>query len=114
VSLVERRVMERRTAGRFLQRQRATELLLLQMRELVAEHGGRLVVVLLEIDDASRDRYATLFYLRGVEAIDCSLSLEPATRVENEGHPNEIAHAHWADCIEAHAAPRQPKRGQPE
>ena len=108
VALVERRVMERRSAGRFSQRQRATELLLLEMHERVAEYGGRLVVVLLEMDDDSRERYVSLFEKHGVESIDCSISLGPDTRVENEGHPNGKAHVRWADCIEAHAVDEMP------
>jgi hypothetical protein len=81
------------------QARRATEALLLEMRDLTARHGAGLAVVVLLSPEEPKAHYLRFMRAQGIRVLDCSLQLTPARRVPGEIHPNGATHTAYADCI---------------
>lgn len=101
VNFLEESYMRRKVPERTAQAQAVTDQLLLEMAELCRRHGVKFGMLLLLADDAMRDHYVRLLREHDVELIDCARPLTPDKKVPGDGHPNELLHAEWADCIAA-------------
>jgi hypothetical protein len=84
------------------QREEVTARLVEQMQVEAAHAGSPLLVVALHLFDTEREFYLPRFRARGIQSIDCHFRemTDAKYSVPGEGHPNGLAHARWADCIE--------------
>ncbi len=108
LTLLESSYMKSRTRGRFSSRRAVTEALLLQMHRACRNYGARFVVVLLQVDEPTKEHYVDVLADRGVPFIDCALELSDEMTVPNEGHPNGRANDRWAACIRDAVEPGLP------
>ena len=63
---------------------------------------ARLLVAILYGDDDEIDRYVDDWRRHAIAHVDCRVPgdpWQPGLRVGGTGHPNAIAHAHWARCL---------------
>lgn len=85
-----------------------TRALLLEMAGTARRAGGHLLVAGLSWNPAARDSYTAFLKAARIPVVDCD---DPriATRAwrarGGTGHPNELAHSHWAECIARRLAP---------
>jgi hypothetical protein len=93
---------QRRLSGRDALVVPATRRLLSLMRERVEQAGSRLLVAVL--DNSQRPNlYGRFMGKQRIPYVDCTypepVLATPRLRVGGTGHPNQIPHAYWADCI---------------
>lgn len=102
VSFLHSVFLRRQLDGRDGQRIPVTLALLREMDALVRRHGGRFLVAVLW-DDPEAQQYQGFLKGAGMESVDCSYHgpVRDITElfVGVNGHPNEILHAHWAECL---------------
>ena len=91
-------------AARAAQARPVTERLLLEMSRLARSRGVRFAVVLLHGASTSRLHYLAFLKRNDVDVLDCGFRIRPQLQVPGEGHPNGIANARWARCLEGFIA----------
>jgi hypothetical protein len=91
-------------AARAAQARPVTERLLLEMNRLAKSRGVRFAVVLLHGAATSRLHYLAFLQRNHVDVLDCGFRIRPQLQVPGEGHPNGIANARWARCLEGFIA----------
>lgn len=80
------------------------------MADACREHGVPFsVVVLTEFGEPWT--YRRELEQRGIDVIDCHQQIGPELAVPGEGHPNPVAHARWAECLNHALAERLPRTG---
>ncbi len=83
----------------------AWQLIMIEMRNLCARHGCRLVVMILGLNDQSQKQFYTTFLkMNHIDYIDGSLEFCPELLLEKDPfhHPNPKANAVWADILSSH------------
>lgn len=89
------------------QRVPVTKALLLDMRDLCAEHGAELLVAVIHASTEKKRLYQSFLKEHGVASTDCTLPgtyPKPEYSVPGDGRPNGRMHALWADCLSKPAA----------
>jgi hypothetical protein len=102
VPLVERGLVRWRSRDRQGTAGPVTIALLREMAATTRRAGGRLLVAGIWWNPKERDAYTRILKASGIASVDCADRRldSPAWRTHGEtGHPNGIAHAHWARCI---------------
>ncbi len=79
-----------------------SQRLISEIADLARGHGARLVLATITDDPGSRSMLETMAD-RGVAAVDLSVDLERQdyTAAPVDHHPNPLAHAHYAEALEA-------------
>ena len=85
---------------RFRQKQRITELLLLEMYQLCRSHDAKLIVALVGNEPRNPSGDARFLRQQGIPFVDCRFPHTTDLRVEGEGHPNATANRKWVRCVE--------------
>ena len=99
VAMVEDRVLELRTRGRFDQRREATDRLLLDLQRVTRDHRSRLLVAILESRDEPKAHVLAFTAQNGIEAVDCTVPHQELLQVPGYSHPDRRINAQWARCI---------------
>lgn len=99
VALMERAYTETATRGRFEQRRKVTEAILLEMDRVCAEYGAELLIVLLGVVDSKKRHYLDFCTRNDIDCLDSVYPLTRELRVRGEGHPNGRMHSLWANRI---------------
>jgi hypothetical protein len=99
VALVEERVLELRTRGRFEQRRETTDQLLLQLQRVTREHRSPLLVAILESRDEPKAHVMSFAARNGIDAVDCTIPNQEQLQVPGYSHPDRRINAQWARCI---------------
>jgi len=99
VALVEDRVLEFRTRGRFEQRREVTDALILELQRVTRDHGSRLLVAILESRPEPKAHVAAFAAQAGIEVVDCTVPNQELLQVPGYSHPDRRINAHWARCI---------------
>jgi hypothetical protein len=99
VALVEDRVLDLRTRGRFEQRREATDHLLLELQRVTRDHRSRLLVAILESRDEPKAHVMAFTAGNGIEAVDCTVPNQELLQVPGYSHPDRRINAQWARCI---------------
>lgn len=101
VTVLEKLFFVLKAGDRDSRKTEVTQALLLEMNEFVKSRGGRLLVALLEMDDAKRKTYFEFLKNHHVSVVDCASPLfkKPAFQVPIDGHPNPKLHAIWGKRI---------------
>lgn len=99
VTLAEHAFYRWRLSDRELYRQKPTMEVIREMKRIAGDN--RLIVMMLATiaQPGNRERYIRYFEANGIDYVDCVLPREPRLLVMGRGHPNEIAHRTWANCI---------------
>ncbi len=79
---------------------RATQLLILEMARRCEQRCRNFGVVILTNLDNELQPYANFLKSKNIPFADCTMTLTPDLTVEGEGHPNPKGHQLWADCVE--------------
>ena len=85
---------------RFRQRQRITELLLLEMYQLCYSNGAKLIVALVGNEPRNPSGDARFLKQQRIPFVDCRFPHTPDLRVGGKGHPNATANRKWVRCVE--------------
>jgi hypothetical protein len=100
ITCAESLYMTARTRGRLEQARDVGEKLLLEMDRLCRSHGVPLVVALVGVGPAGRQRYIAFFQTRHIGFVDSVLPSDaPDRRVEGDGHPNGKGHDFFVEHI---------------
>ena len=99
VALVEDRILELRTRGRFEQRREATDQLLLALQRVTRDHRTPLLVAILESRDEPKTHVMSFAARHGIEAVDCTVPNQEQLQVPGYSHPDRRINAQWASCI---------------
>lgn len=100
ITKVEQAYMNIKTHKRFLQKRKVTEKILLEMDKLSIKHSATFIVLMLSLNHEYKNHYSKFFQKNNLQYIDCNLfPITPDLQVRNERHPNETAHAIWANVI---------------
>ncbi|MEW6079446.1 MAG: hypothetical protein AB1724_16690 [Thermodesulfobacteriota bacterium] len=89
----------------FIKMDPAWQFLMTDMRDLCANHGCRLVVIILNIDHSSeKNFYKNFLELNRIEYIDADIGLRQDLLLEGDpySHPNQKANQAWAEIINSH------------
>ena len=101
-------------ARRTAQEQDVLRALVREMDEAARARIVRFAVVILTAHPGQARRFVSFLQSEGIPFIDCNRQLGPGRVVAGEGHPNEIVHEEWAECIAAAIdplIPQTPPRG---
>jgi hypothetical protein len=86
-------------------KRRTTQMLLVQMNELVNAQGGNFTVILFDLDPEERNQYRDFLRARGINAVDCDRPEMNDTRLRQaDRHPTGKLNALLAEWIEPVAA----------
>ena len=84
---------------RHRQRDRITELILLEMQRLCASEGAQFVVALLQDEPAGPSPLSHFLRENDIRFVDCRERHTPDLRVDGDRHPNGELNRRWADCV---------------
>jgi len=115
VAVAHARASERAVRDRARWAEPVTQRVLRQFAASMRERGTQLAVALLFGEGEELARYVTGATRAGADVVDCRHPQdlrEPHLRVGGTGHPNALAHAHWAACIEGLLARALPRDGR--
>jgi hypothetical protein len=101
VKVLESAYMKLKTIQRCSQKRLATEQILLEMNKVSQAYGANFGVVLLRMDDSTKDHYVNFFRRNNLEVFDCAYKIGDTEemKVPGEGHPNGKMNSLWAECI---------------
>jgi len=106
VSLLEGLFVLAEGRERMSQRHAVSARLIGKMNRIAHAAGSEFIVAIL-FAPQGRTRFVQLLQKRGIERVDCSLTLTPQLVVPGDGHPNAHANERWAECLlDALASPR--------
>jgi len=97
--LAKRDYVNCKAYNRTLHKRELTEKLLVEMKELCDSYQVPFLMAYLNGNEESKDHYRKFTEDNQTTMIDCYFSLTAERRVRGDGHPNEIHHTSWADCI---------------
>jgi hypothetical protein len=99
-AFVEERYATLSGAARGAQARPVTEQLMIEMNRLAQRHGVRFAVVLLHASPPAAKHYREFLKAHDIDVVDCTFPIRSDMQVAGEGHPNGIANARWAHCME--------------